>query len=269
MEPTRDPTKDLAHLLPDLELGRRFVAAKPPPGRVLCCAVTGSHHYGFPSPDSDLDLKGIHLSKTELLLGLDAPPETHDRLEIFEGVECDLTTHEAAKALGLLLRGNGNMLERIRSPFQLFATPELDDLRRLSEGALSRRFFSHYRGFFRGICAEHEKTGERRAKSLLYAYRVALTGVHLLRTGEVVGNLTTLAPIYGFEEALPLAARKRATAEKVVLSEEEDQAHRAAWPRLAAALEEARASSPLPEDPPNRAAVSAWLADLRKRELYV
>ena len=96
-------------LLPDMDLGRRFLAAQPPPGRVLLCAVTGSHHYGFPSPDSDLDLKGIHLAPTEPLLGLSPVVETHDRLLVFEGTECDLTTHEAQKALLLLLRGNGNI----------------------------------------------------------------------------------------------------------------------------------------------------------------
>jgi predicted nucleotidyltransferase len=254
-------------LAPDLDLGRRFLAARPPPGRVLCCGVTGGHYYGFPSPDSDLDLKGIHLAPTESLLGLDEAKETHDRLEIFEGLECDLTTHEAAKALGLLLRGNGNMLERICSPLQLIETPELPDLRALAKGALSRRFYEHYRGFFRGICHEHQKGGERRGKPLLYAYRVALTGAHLLREGEVIGDLTELAPRYGFPEALDLAARKRASAEKVALTEAEDELYRAAWPRLAEALDAARASSPLPEEPQNRGAMSAWLTALRKREL--
>jgi uncharacterized protein len=271
-------------LVPDLELGRRFVAARPPPGRVLLCAVTGSHHYGFPSPDSDLDLKGIHLAPTESLLGLSPPPETHDRLEVFEGTECDLTTHEAQKALLLLLRGNGNMLERIFSPFQLApsgglgaergssaqspqASTELNVLRSLAKGALSRRFFGHYRGFLRGICNEHEKTGERRAKSLLYAYRVALTGAHLLNTGEVVGNLIDLAGQYGFPDALALAERKRAGVEKEALTVEEDELHRASWPRLLELLEEARAASPLPEEPPNQGELDAWLTDLRKREL--
>jgi predicted nucleotidyltransferase len=229
--------------------------------------VTGSHHYGFPSPDSDLDLKGIHLAPTESLLGLSPPPETHDRLEVFEGTECDLTTHEAQKALLLLLRGNGNMLERIFSPFQLDPSEELNGLRSLAKGALSRRFFGHYRGFLRGICNEHEKTGERRAKSLLYAYRVALTGTHLLNTGEVVGNLIDLAGQYGFPEALALAERKRAGAEKEALTAEEDERHRASWPRLLELLEGARASSPLPEDAPNQGELNAWLTDLRKREL--
>ena len=50
------------HRQPDLALARRFVEAHPPPGRVLLCTITGSHNYGFPSPDSDLDIKGIHLA---------------------------------------------------------------------------------------------------------------------------------------------------------------------------------------------------------------
>ncbi len=255
-------------LNPDMDLGRRFLSARPPPGRVLLCAVTGSHYYGFPSPDSDLDLKGIHLAPADLFLGLSAAPETHDKLEVFEGTECDLTTHEAQKALLLLLRGNGNMLERIFSPLQLIESRELEELRVLARGSLSRRFFWHYQGFFRGICREHEAKGKRRGKSLLYAYRVALTGAHLLRTGEVVGSLLEIAEAYGFPEALALAEAKRAGAEKGSLPPEEDERHRAAWPRLMELLEKAREASPLPEDPPNTADLSAWLAETRKRELF-
>lgn len=254
-------------LEPDVELGRRFIEKHQPPGRVLVCAVTGSHHYGFPSPDSDLDLKGIHLAPTASLLGLRPAPETHDRLLEFDGVECDLTTHEIQKALSLLLRGNGNMLERIHSPFQLFETPERAELVELSKGALSKRFFSHYRGFFKGICHEHEKLGQRHGKSLLYAYRVALTGVHLLNTGEVIGNLIKLSSLYGFPEAEMLAQRKIRTAEKVVLSEEEDALHRAAWPRLNALLEEAHQKSFLPDAPKNEPELNNWLTNLRLRDL--
>jgi predicted nucleotidyltransferase len=255
------------HLEPDLDLGRRFFAQNPPPGRVLLCAVTGSHHYGFPSPDSDIDLKGIHLAHTDALLGLHEPPDTHDKLEVFEGTECDLTTHEAAKAIRLVLRGNGNMLERIRSPYQLFETPELHDLRRLARAALSRRVHGHYRGYFRGVCQEHEKAGPFRAKPLLYAYRVALTGTHLLLTGEVVASLPELAERYRYPEALELLEKKRRTAEKVVLSPDEDARHRAAWPRLLAELDAAREASPLPEAPQNEAELDAWLRGKRRRAL--
>ena len=36
-------------------------------------------------------------------------------------------------------------------------------------------------------------------EALLYAYRVALTGVHLLETGEVIGDVRETGPIYGID----------------------------------------------------------------------
>jgi uncharacterized protein len=85
-------------LTPDLDLAREFVAANPPRGRLLLCAVSGSHTYGFPSADSDLDLKGIHLVPTRGFLGLRPAVSVHDLTAFHRGVECDLTTNEAGQS---------------------------------------------------------------------------------------------------------------------------------------------------------------------------
>lgn len=249
--------------LPDLELGRRFIARSPVPGAVLQCGVTGSHDYGFSSPDSDLDLKGLFIAPTRALLGLHRPPESFDRLIDFEGVECDLTLTEVGKALHLLVNGNGNVIERLLSGFQLYPGPELSALQDLARGAVSRRFARHYQGFFRGMCREHERAERPRAKTLLYAYRVALTGIHLLRSGELIADLRELAPRLGYPEALALVQLKVAGAEKGAVSPEIDARHRAAWPALEADLHAALADSPLPEAAANEAACEAWLVDLR------
>ena len=97
----------------DLSKGRRFLATRGAPSG-LVVGVTGAHYYGFPSPDSDLDLKGIHVAPTHEVVALHPPPDSVDFLGIFEGVEIDYTSHELAFALRLLLKGNGNILERIR-----------------------------------------------------------------------------------------------------------------------------------------------------------
>ena len=254
-EPTPEPT-------PDLALARRFVAAHPPPGELLLCAVTGSHIYGFTSPDSDIDLKGLHQAPTRDVLGFGPVKETHDRLEVFEGTECDLTTHEIAKALRLLIAGNGNMLERFESPIQLVDT-HLDALRALSRGARSIRYVRHYGGFFKGMCREHDRAEKPSAKTLLYAYRVALTGAHLLATGELVCDLRQLAPEHGFPEALELIAYKAATAEKITVPPDVDARHRQNWPKLEAAIDAARDASPLPAEPANTADCEAWLVERR------
>ncbi len=248
---------------PDLALARRFLAANPPGGVPLLVAVTGSHIYGFTSADSDIDMKGLHLAPLDAVLGLDPITETHDRLKIFEGVECDLTTHEARKALGLLLGGNGNLLEQILSPIQLLE--DIEAIQALGRGAISKRFMRHYRGFFGGMCREHLRSEKRSAKTLLYAYRVALTGVHLMRTGELVCDLERLASEHGFEPALELIEFKRAAREKSQVPPELDALHQSHWPALEAAMAEALEASTLPEEPPNRAACSDWLVQTRRR----
>jgi predicted nucleotidyltransferase len=250
-------------MVPDLDLARRFVALRPPPGRLLLLAVTGSHHYGFSSPDSDIDLKGIHAAPTRALLGLRKVVEAHDALEVFEGTECDLTTHELSLALRLLLRGNGNMLERIFSPFQVVETDALDPLRTLARGSLSKQVIHHYGGYFRGMCKEHER--EPTVKSLLYTFRVALTGIHLLRTGEVLAHLPTLLEIHPLQRVPELIARKVNGREKDAMSDAGP--YRALWPSLETELEAALAASPLPNEPANSEEIEAWLVGVRVNAL--
>ena len=249
------------HLEPDLELARRFLAAHPPPGRVRCCAVTGSHLYGFPSPDSDLDLKGIHQVPTGALLGLRPDVGHHDVTAVHDGVECDLTTNELAGALGLLLAGNGNMLERICSRYQVVTDADHEALAALAQGAISRRFARHYTGFFAGCRREHERAPT--AKSMLYSYRVALTGTHLLATGEVEPDLRVLAPAHGYDDVAELIERKQAGEEHGGLDPGLDDHHRRRWPQLAEALERAERASTLPDEAVNIAEVEAWLVGLR------
>ncbi|MGH9124467.1 MAG: nucleotidyltransferase domain-containing protein [Acidimicrobiales bacterium] len=241
---------------PDLDVGRRWLAANGPPGRVVLCAVTGSHLYGFPSPDSDLDLNGIHLGPTRELLGLGEKSAAHDAVGWSDGIECDLTTNEVGDAIRLLLHGNGNMLERILSPWQLVTGTEIGELAGLAHGCLSRRFANHYGGFFRGRCAEHER--HPTAKSLLYSWRVALTGRHLLRAGELVADLGLLADLYARPELHDLIDAKRDGGEHCLPPADLDRHLRALWPELGAALTDAENQSSLPYEA-NRPEIEEWV----------
>ena len=252
-------------LTPDLDLARQFVAANPPNGRLVLCGVSGAHMYGFPSADSDLDLKGIHLVPTRELLGLRPDVAVHDLTAIHRGVECDLTTNEAGSALALLLNGNGNMLERTLSPFQLTRTDEVLELQELARRSVSRLFVRHYAGFFRGCQREHER--EATAKTMLYSYRAALTGVHLLRSGVLEPNLTVLAPTFGYHDVADLVALKQAGTEHGPLPDDLDQHHRRRWPELEQALIDAEAESALPAAAPNTSEIEAWLISRRLAEL--
>jgi predicted nucleotidyltransferase len=226
--------------------------------------LSGAHAYGFPSPDSDLDLKAIHVAKTADLLGFEVPSPTVDRAEVLEGVEIDYTSNELAHALSGILGGNGNFLERVLGRMVPYASTLLSELRPLAKRSLSRRVHRHYRGFALNQLRFAEK--EPTAKKLLYVLRTALTGIHLLATGELEPDLTRLMDSYGLADAASLVERKRA-GERVGL----DPGLLETWrPRVHALFERLDASlerSPLPPDPPNESELREWLLAVRKSRL--
>lgn len=253
----------------ELALARRFVEAQALPGRVIFCALTGAHLYGFPSPDSDLDLKGAYQLSTRALLGLAPSLDTHDTTEIFDSeifgrVECDLTLMELSRSLSLLLAGNGNALEQLTSPYQVFPGPEQEQLTALARGAISRQFARHYQGFLKGLRREFTAAARPEVKTLLYGYRVTCTGVHLLEQGEVQADVRALAPGHGYAEQVDaLIARKGSAGEHSKLSPEEKAGHLATWDALDARLKAALESSTLPEQAPNQETINDWLVRLR------
>src|SRR3954469_17289586 len=52
----------------------RIVASQPYP--LLFATISGAHLYGFPSPDSDFDLRGAHVLPLEKVVGLEVRAET-------------------------------------------------------------------------------------------------------------------------------------------------------------------------------------------------
>jgi uncharacterized protein len=223
--------------------------------------LSGAHAYGFPSPDSDLDLKAIHVARTADLLGLEVPVATVDRAEVIDGVEVDYTSNELAHALSGILGGNGNFIERVLGRMAATASTLLAELRPLTQCSLSRRVYRHYRGFALNQLRFLEK--EPTAKKLLYVLRTTLTGIHLLETGQLEPDLTRLMDKYGLLEAALLVERKRA-GERVGL----DPALLEHWrPRvdgLFVRLDDAREGSPLPDDPSNEPEVREWLLKVRR-----
>lgn len=230
--------------------------------RHVVVALSGAHAYGFPSPDSDLDLKAVHVAPTRQLLGLGEPRSASDRLEVVDGVEIDYTSNEIAPVLGGVLAGNGNYIERILGHLVCVSSPEHQALKPLALRALSRRVYRHYRGFASSQRQAFEQAEAPTAKQLLYVLRTTLTGTHLLRRGELRIDLTTVAEEYGFGHALALIETKR-RGERVTLSTDERARWRADLDRAFALLDQAHERSVLPPEPGNAAELEGWLVDLR------
>jgi predicted nucleotidyltransferase len=246
----------------DLDARLRAVADQQP-YPLLFATVSGAHLYGFPSPDSDYDLRGVHVLPLHQVLGLDVGPETIEVSRQEDGLDLDLVTHDVRKFFGLLLKKNGYVLEQLHSPLVVHTTPEHEELKAIARGCLTRHHSHHYLGFARTQWDLFEKERPRRVKPLLYVYRVLLTGIHLMRTGEVEANLVRLNEVFRLPCVPELIARKVAGSERSVLGEDDVAFHQREYERLQSALEDSARVSSLPEAPTARAALHDLLIRLR------
>ena len=141
--------------------------------RILYACESGSRAWGFPSPDSDYDVRFIYCHPAEWYLTLD---EGRDTLDFPVDDELDLAGWELRKALRLLRGSNAALFEWLQSPvvyhealdFRAQLAPLLPATFNLKAG------LHHYLGQLRrGV--EEDLVGEDvRLKRLFYALRSAL-----------------------------------------------------------------------------------------------
>lgn len=215
------------------------------PHPMVFATVSGAHLYGFPSPDSDYDLRGCHVLPVEELIGLREPDLTTERFGREAGLELDLVSHDVRKFCRMLLDRNGYVLEQLLSPWIVRTSAAHAELAALAPDLVTRNHAHHYLGFARNQWRMF--AGEPRVKSLLYVYRVLLTGIHLMETGEVLASLPRLLECIPQEEVDGLIATKTASTEGVTMAPDTVRHHAKAVEALLARLEQARDRSPLRE----------------------
>jgi hypothetical protein len=227
----------------------------------LFWTVSGSHTYGFPSVDSDIDLRGCFLAPLREVLRLRAITETREPKGEIAGREVEGVSHEVGKYLRLLAKHNGYVLEQIFSPIIVHGEDFLAQLRPLAAKCITKHCYHHYRGFLQTQRKLFDKEDVKRAKTLLYAYRVALTGIQLLETGEVQAHLPTLNERFQLAFIPELIAQK-ANAEFGALTEVDVAFHTqqlAVWEQR---LQEAHENSTLPTETPAEE-LDRFLVELR------
>src|SRR4051812_22948144 len=124
---------------------QREVEGQPYP--LLFVTISGAHLYGFPSNDSDYDVRGSHILPARDVLGLDPGRETVEVSEVRDGLEIDLVTHDVKKFFNLLLRKNGYVLEQLYSPLVVKTSPEHEELKEIARVCITRHHSHHYFGF--------------------------------------------------------------------------------------------------------------------------
>lgn len=228
------------------ELVLRTAASHPYP--LVFATISGAHLYGFPSPDSDYDIRGVHILPAAKVLGLIRGEETIEVM--LDGPpEVDLVTHDAEKFFRLLLKKNGYVLEQVLSPLVVETTAEHDELCDLARRCITRHHAHHYLGFSENQWNLFERERPRRLKPLLYVFRVLLTGIHLMQTGEVEANLDRLKDVFALTYVGDLIARKTTGAERQTIAECDFGFFAAEYRRLREVLVTEAERTSLPEAP--------------------
>ncbi|OQX21655.1 MAG: hypothetical protein BWK75_02775 [Candidatus Altiarchaeales archaeon A3] len=216
--------------------------------------VSGSHSYGFPSEDSDIDLRACYVENTINLFRLEKPKETIERKDNVnlksndKGLEIDFVSFEVVKFLLLMLKGNGTVFEQLYSPIIVVTSKYHDELKALGKLAITKKIYYHYSGFGNNKLNEARKENFSNVKVNLYLFRTLMTGINILETGEINQNLTELnkkfkLPVIGTLIALKKKEEKRKINTCKISVEVEKEAV-----KLQRILDEAYKSSNLKDD---------------------
>jgi len=156
---------------------------------LLSLGISGSHLYGFNSPDSDIDLRGISISNTHQFLGLNRPMQN---LDIKEG-NMDIVIQEIGTITNLALKSNCTTLEQVIAP-QIYSTPEFLEWKPMVLGMINKTgLYKSYKGMAIFNYQKFIKTGRKKTvKKYLYVYRALLAGTHALNSGIIQPELASL-----------------------------------------------------------------------------
>ena len=197
------------------------------------------------------------------VVGLNPGDETVEKSGIHDGLEIDLVTHDAKKFFGLMLKKNGYVLEQLLSPLVVHTTPEHEELKALAADCITKHHAHHYLGFAATQWKLFQKEDPPHVKPLLYVYRVLLTGIHLMRTGEVEANLVHLNETAKLPYIPDLIARKVGGPEKGRLERGRPGVPRRRVSTIDAGIRTGFEQSRLPETPRRAAAMNDLLVRIR------
>lgn len=233
------------------------------PYSLLFATISGAHLYGFPSQDSDYDLRGVHILPNSNILGLYEPKETIRSNKMIENIELDLVTYELTMFFKMLLKRDGNVLEQLYSPLIIHTTPEHDTLKEIAKGCITKHHAFHYFGFAQAQWKLFHRDKPHRVKPLLYIYRVLLTGIYLMQAGIVEPNLVQLNEHFKLTYIPELIEQKISSSEHATLNKTDVDFHKNEYERLRILLETAHSETHLPENPTCKAKLNELLLSIR------
>jgi hypothetical protein len=152
---------------------------------ILLACETGSRAWGFPSPDSDFDVRVIYKHEKDWYLSL---TEEKDTIEYFlDNNEIDISGWDLRKSLRLLWKSNPPLLERIQSPIIYKVNNDfLTGINLVAQKTYSRiATIHHYLSMAKKASEEVVSSKEFKLKKFFYALRASVACLWILKKEEI------------------------------------------------------------------------------------
>lgn len=157
---------------------------------LILSVVVGSRAYGLAGAGSDHDRRGVFVAPTRALWRLDKPPTHRD------GPRDEEFAWEIERFCTLARQANPTVLEVLWSPLVEHLDDEGERLRAARRAFLSTRVADTYGNYARDqlkrVEARRARTGGTNTKQAMHMIRLLLAGAHVLRTGEVLVDVSPL-----------------------------------------------------------------------------
>ena len=152
--------------------------------KILYACETGSRAWGFPSPDSDYDVRFIYMHERDWYLSLS---QQKDTIEYMDG-DLDITGWDLRKCLVLLKKSNAPLIERFKSPIEYYAVPDFkDDFRNLIVNCYSPvAVFYHHYSLAKKFWEDIKDKNEVKLKSYFYLVRSLLSCNWIIKDKSVL-----------------------------------------------------------------------------------
>jgi len=153
--------------------------------KILLACETGSRAWGFPSPDSDYDVRLVYVHKSDWYMSVESKKDSIEMM--LENNDIDISGWELKKSLKLLFKSNPPLLERIQSPILYSVDDEfLADIKSLSKKCYSKiATMHHYLSMAKKILEEIEKDDEFKLKRFFYGLRTATLCKWIVEKDEI------------------------------------------------------------------------------------
>jgi len=141
--------------------------------KVLFAVESGSRAWGFPSKDSDFDVRFVYVHEKDWYVSID---QKRDVIEYPINEMLDISGWDVRKALQLFAKSNPALLEWLRSPIVYYDQLTLsDDLRSIGNEILSKKAcIYHYLHMARGNYRDYLQHEEVKIKKYFYVLRPLL-----------------------------------------------------------------------------------------------